>query len=148
MTKPLAIAVVAAVASLALACGAGDEHVRKVRNGPIAANWQGEGLFLIDPATARRHPIRRLAQAHEVAWSPDGRALAFELPGKVHGVDVYTSRADGSGLRRVLRNASDPQWSRDGERLLVVRDVCSDYYSHCIVSDFRVDLYTVRLDGP
>jgi Tol biopolymer transport system component len=121
--------------------------VRKVRNGPIAANWQGEGLFLIDPATATRRRIPRLAQAQEVAWSPDGRSLAFELAGNVKGVDVYTSRADGSGLRRVLRNASDPQWSPGGERLLVVRDVCTDYYSNCIFSDVRVDLYTVRLDG-
>jgi Tol biopolymer transport system component len=147
MIKPLAIAVVAAVASLALACAAGDSHVRKVRNGPIGAPWQGEGLFLIDPATARRRPIPHLARAQEIAWSPDGRSLAFAFAGKVQGVDVYTSRADGSGLRRVLRNASDPQWSPDGERLLVVRDVCTGYYSDCIGSDFRVDLYTVRLDG-
>jgi Tol biopolymer transport system component len=46
----------------------------------------------------------------------------------------------------VLRNASDPQWSPDGERLLVVRDVCTDY-SDCIGGDFRLDLYTVRLDS-
>ncbi len=61
--------------------------------------------------------------------------------------DVYTIGSDGSDLRLVLKNAHDPAWSPDGERLLIARDVCTDYYSACIAHDFRVDLFTVRPDG-
>jgi TolB protein len=138
---------VAALALLSVACGAADKVVRKAQNGLIASDWQGEGIYLIDPATSARHLIPRTESAGEIAWSPDGRRLAFELPGRLQGVDVYTARSDGSGLRLVLKNAYAPALSPDGERLLVVRDVCTDYSSACIFSDHGVDLYTVRVDG-
>lgn len=137
---------VAAVALLGAACSGGGDDTRQA-NGLIASDWQGEGIYLVDPATSRRRLIPRTESAAEIAWSPDGRSLAFELPGKVQGVDLYTIRSDGSDRRLVLKNAQAPAWSPDGERLLVVRDVCTDYSSDCILYDRRVDLYTVRPDG-
>lgn len=135
------------VTALALAgVGCGTAH-RAVKNGFIAANWQGRGIFLVDPATSHRHLIAHTESATALAWSPDGRSIAFELPGNVLGVDVYTIRSDGSRLRQVAKNAYGPAWSRDGKRLLVARDVCTDYYDECIFNDSRVDLYTVRPDG-
>ena len=130
-----------------VACGSTHQDARKA-NGLIASDWQGEGIYLVDPATSRRRLIPRTESAADVAWSPDGRSLAFELPGKVQGVDVYTIRSDGTGRRLVLKNAYAPSWSPDEERLLVARDTCtdySDYGSNC--TDSRVDLYTVRPDG-
>jgi Tol biopolymer transport system component len=142
----LYLGVIAALALL-VACGATNMDARKVKDGPVASNWQGEGVYLINPITAARHRIPRTESVGGIAWSPDGRSLAFDLPGRVQGVDVYTMRADGGDRRLVLRNAYGPTWSPDGKRLLVVRDVCTDYYSDCIGNDFRVDLYTVRSDG-
>jgi Tol biopolymer transport system component len=141
------LALLTALALFGSACAGADKDVLNVKNGPIAANWQGEGIYLIDPATSERHRIPRTEQATAIAWSPDGRSLAFVRAGKVQGSDVYTIRADGSDVRLVLKNAHDPDWSPDGKRLLIVRDVCTDYYSDCIVDDSRVDLYTVRPDG-
>jgi TolB protein len=135
------------VASLALiGVGCGTSH-GPVKNGYIAANWQGRGIFLVDPATAKRHLIPRTESATALAWSPDGHSIVFELPGKVLGVDVYTIRSDGSRRRLVAKNAYGPAWSPDGKRLLIARDVCTNYYEDCIFNDFRVDLYTIRPDG-
>jgi Tol biopolymer transport system component len=139
----------AAFAFLVVACGAAHHDARKA-NGLIASEWQGEGIYLVDPATSRRRLIPRTGSADDLAWSSDGRSLAFELPGKVQGVDVYTIRSDGGDRRLVLENAYAPSWSPDGERLLVARDTCtdySDYGSNCTFYDSRVDLYTVRPDG-
>jgi TolB protein len=132
---------VASLALVGVACGS-SHH-----GGFIAANWQGRGIFLVDPATADRHLIPDTESAAALAWSPDGRSIAFELPGKVLGVDVYTIRSDGSQLRLVAKNAYGPAWSPDGKRLLIARDVCTNYLEACSLNDFRVDLYTVRPDG-
>jgi Tol biopolymer transport system component len=55
-----------------------------------------------------------------VAWSPDGRRLAFSAPGPkpiqtVHGTltDVFVVGADGRNLRRVVANRGwdlAPDW--------------------------------------
>lgn len=138
------LGLVAALALTGVACGT--SHTA-VKNGYIAANWQGRGIFLVDPDTAKRHLIQHTDSATALAWSPDGRSIAFELPGRVLGVDVYTIRSDGSDLHLVARNAYGPAWSPNGKRLLIARDVCTNYYDDCIFNDFRVDLYTVRPDG-
>jgi dipeptidyl aminopeptidase/acylaminoacyl peptidase len=144
MLTKLRVLLLAAPALACLACGAAEG---KLVNGSIAADWQGEGIYLIDPATSARHLIPQTESAGELAWAPDGRSLAFDLPGQVQGEDVHTIRPDGSDRRLVVRKAHDPAWAPDGERLLVVRDVCSDYYADCILGDQRVDLDTVRYDG-
>jgi Tol biopolymer transport system component len=128
------LGLVAALALVLAACGS--KHSR-VRNGLIAANWQGKGIGLVDPSTARRTLIPRTEQATALAWSPTGRSLAFVLPGKFLDTDVYTVGRDGSDLRVVAKNAYGPSWSPDGKRLLIARDA----------KNFRVDLDTVRSDG-
>jgi Tol biopolymer transport system component len=51
------------------------------------------------------------------AWSPDGRRIAFD-----YHYAIYVVNADGSGLRRLTRNAFEgPSWSPDGRKLLFVR---------------------------
>ena len=77
---------------------------------------------------------RRLAQSlagnHRTAWSPDGRKLAFamQLRGSAGLCDragacndeIFVINADGSGLRRLTRNAvpdGDAAWSPDGGKI-------------------------------
>ena len=125
------------VAALALVLAACESTHASVKNGLIAANWRGKGIALVDPATARRTLFPRTESATGLAWSPDGRMLAFVLPRQFLGTDVYALQGDGSGLRLVAKNAYGPSWSPDGKRLLIARDA----------KNFRVDLDTVRPDG-
>jgi TolB protein len=125
------------VAALALVVSACSSKHASVENGVIAANWQGRGIALVDPATAHRTLISGTESASALAWSPDGRTLAFVLPGKFLGADVYTVGRDGSGLRLVAKNAYGPSWSPDGKRLLIARDA----------GNFGVDLDTIRPEG-
>ena len=66
----------------------------------------------------------RLTQGEEPVWSPDGRRIAF-----IRGADVYTMRADGSAVRRIMlsrvRNTDirGVAWSPDGRRIAFAADV-------------------------
>jgi dipeptidyl aminopeptidase/acylaminoacyl peptidase len=64
------------------------------------------------------------------AWSPGGTRIAFAIGG-----DLYSVKADGSGLGRITAVAgdiADPQWSPDGTR---------------IVFDTQDRIYVVDADG-
>ena len=70
-------------------------------------------------------------QVREPAWSPDGRAIAFDRrigrrPGDL-GVnaslfEIYVMNADGSGQRRLARGTR-PLWSPDGRKIAFSRPV-------------------------
>ncbi|MGH3138003.1 MAG: DUF1996 domain-containing protein, partial [Gaiellaceae bacterium] len=56
-------------------------------------------------------------KAGSFAWSPDARRIAFVGPSTL---DIYVVNADGSGQRRLTRDAapsSSPVWSPDGRRI-------------------------------
>ena len=91
-------------------------------------NRQCEGdysLDIVDTATGRR--TVRLKFAHDAAWSPDGRMLAYD-----HGERVVVMRADGS-RRRLIPGSLTSFWSGysnsprlawapwDGRRIFYVR---------------------------
>lgn len=66
-------------------------------------------LMAADPSGAQRSP----------AWSPDGSAIAFasdhEILGTFHAWQIYTLRADGSGLARRTHDSAEkqnPAWIR------------------------------------
>ena len=65
----------------------------------------------------------RLTEGWKPTWSPDGRRIAFTRP-----PDVFTMRADGSGVRRVLRSRVREtdirglSWSPDGRRIAIATD--------------------------
>jgi Tol biopolymer transport system component len=65
----------------------------------------------------------RLTEGWRPTWSPDGRRIAFARP-----PDVYTMRADGSGIRRVMKSRvreTDIRgitWSPDGRRIAIATD--------------------------
>ena len=56
-------------------------------------------------------------------WSPDGRRLAFAARGNLLFVkdELYTVRADGTGLTKLGNTAGTPSWSPDGGRIAFAR---------------------------
>jgi dipeptidyl aminopeptidase/acylaminoacyl peptidase len=62
-------------------------------------------------------PAQKITTGSSPSWSPDGRFLAF-----VRGSTVYTSRANGRGVQRILRNADHPAFSVSGDQIAFVRD--------------------------
>ncbi len=51
-------------------------------------------------------------------WSPDGQEIAFTYnPGTDQGTSIYVIRPDGSGLRQLVDQASEPAWSPDGQKI-------------------------------
>lgn len=47
-------------------------------------------------------------------WSPDGRRILFETRGQ-NGVQIYTVPAEGGKVIRLIGDATDATWSRDGK---------------------------------
>ena len=73
-------------------------------------------IFVASPGGVARRLT--FGGGHSPSWAPDGRRLAFIRRG-----NVYTARADGSGLRRLtFKGASGPVWSPDGKRIAFLRD--------------------------
>ena len=50
------------------------------------------------------------------AWSPDGKRLAFTR-WSTDGWNIWVAKPDGSGAKRVIKNAIHPVWSRDGRTI-------------------------------
>lgn len=82
---------------------------------------QGSGVWLVDVINAQvRNPRQLIAQAHvnNIAWSPDGTKLAFEvaapgLPSEIRVVKV----ADGQEVGRFP--GEQPAWYPDSQKLIV-----------------------------
>lgn len=72
-----------------------------------------------------------------VAWSPDGRKLAF-TSNRDGDADVYSINSDGSGLRRLTNNPEydgDAVWSPDGRQLLFVSNRDGSYGVYIVNAD-------------
>ena len=78
-------------------------------------------------------------------WSPDGRRIAFvsDRDGDGDGDgDVHVMRADGTGVRRLTRDAGAPAadlapaWSPDGSRIAFVS-----------TSSGGMEIWVLRADG-
>ena len=73
-------------------------------------------------------------------WSPDGKTIAFSSGRATlfFGSDLYTMRADGSGLARLTTtNVNEmPAWSPDGRQLAFTS-----------TRDFNAEIYRMRIDG-
>ena len=59
----------------------------------------------------------------DIAWSPDGREIAFGARGSSEEPGFYVVKADGSGERRLTRNAQAYgfAWSPDGRTIAFTR---------------------------
>ena len=72
-------------------------------------------------------------------WSPDGSRIAFARECLSSPFDIYTVRANGTGLRRLTRGPSMdqwPTWSPDGKKIAFVRGYGD-----------QAELYLVNADG-
>jgi Tol biopolymer transport system component len=82
------------------------------------AQSSGEAIAVFDLKTKRvKRVIRSKPEvAEEPAWSPDGTQIVF-MDTPTDFPEIYVVNADGTGLRRLTRNAIDdssPAWTRDG----------------------------------
>jgi TolB protein len=87
----------------------------------------GSAIYVLDRDGSdlrRITPIR--LNAGKPDWSPDGKRIVFNSSSQGQAaVEIYTIRADGSGLRRLRREprgsySFDPVWSPNGERIAFV----------------------------
>ncbi len=86
------------------------------------------GIFVADLAAGEGMPRRVTANddktgcaEHSIAWSPDGKQLAFLSDRDRSGqLQIYVAPADGGPARRLTTVSgflTDPRWSPDGARL-------------------------------
>ena len=95
------------------------------------------GLFVMNADGSNARRVAAKATWGEPAWSPDGRRIAFRrydrqpqvVPGRVvrsaGPSDLFVVNADGSGLRRLTRNAENLRWfawSPDGRTIAFLRN--------------------------
>jgi dipeptidyl aminopeptidase/acylaminoacyl peptidase len=81
--------------------------------------FRGISVALRDGSRARR--ILKLDNAQAgvaaLAWSPNGRRLAF-----IRGETLYTIAVKGGAVARLADHADAPDWSADGREIIFVRD--------------------------
>ncbi len=83
-------------------------------------------VYLIDPDGMN---LRQLWDNSGMcaAWSPDGKEIAVSAPEvDLKHVEIYAISADGKAVRQVthlMGNASSPQWSPDGRKIVFVSTV-------------------------
>ena len=69
----------------------------------------------------------------EVAWSPDGRVIAFSRSEEGAGVNVYLMNVGGTNIRRLTdclalpcEYDGNPTWSPDGREIAFIHDAETD----------------------
>jgi TolB protein len=125
--------------------GTSDPHETSI----VVVNLDGSGERTI----ARQSLDLGLQWVGEPAWSPDGRLIAYtryhfdrdfnERP------DLYVVRPDGTGRRRIARDAGSPAWSPDGRRLAVssVRDRNGMHQEGSDEDGYDGEIYVMDADG-
>lgn len=115
------------IAAAALQLLGGIAAGRVTTNGPIVFSF-GNPRFraLLSISGTGKHPTL-ITQGHDdysPAVSPDGRQIVFVRNGDFHGDQLFTSRVDGSGVRRLTRGYgqdSGPTFSPDGRTIAFAR---------------------------
>lgn len=148
-TKGLALVDVASGRVRKLTRGEDDKPVWSPRADRIAfMRWQGD-RFAIAAINADGTQLRVLTpalyNAHNPAWSPDGRRLAFNGNfgiGDTGYWDVYVMNADGSDLTNLTQSEAPseehPQWSPSGQWIA---------FSSTNTRRYNPDIHTIRADG-
>jgi TolB protein len=111
--------------------GTGASQVTRGRDGGPA--WSPDGrwiaftrntaradLFVVRPdGTGLRNVTRNPAGADAFGstWSRDGSRIAFRRMAAPAGTGIYSIGVDGRSLRRLAREAHEPEWSPSGHRI-------------------------------
>jgi Tol biopolymer transport system component len=82
--------------------------------------FKGNAVHVVDVATAAAQRLTKRAKftkaSGDPSWSPDGLRILFtKLRGRTIetlSADVYVMTSDGTGKRRLIRNALDIDWGR------------------------------------
>ena len=105
----------------------------------------------------RRTLIPRNSEVHydQVAWSPDGRRIAF-VDYLVGHYGIYTADPDGSHIERLTNGINDarPSWSPDGRMIAFSSTRADPSVGQCEPGDFGSggldcpsDIYVMNADG-
>jgi dipeptidyl aminopeptidase/acylaminoacyl peptidase len=104
----------------------GSTVLYKVRS----ANWARNGMTTTVWRIAGTGPAEQAKDLRgEIAWSPDGRSLAFTARRDGDGADQIYLHAPGGAPRRLTRlptDASALQWSIDGRRIFFIANTSDD----------------------
>lgn len=98
----------------------------------------------------RRRRIASFRAIYELAWSPDGRRIAFTKEDHDGSADIFTIRPDGTGMRSVTDPNDDldalgANWSPSGRRLVFDAVTCPPPpWSGC---GNNWAIYSIRRDG-
>jgi Tol biopolymer transport system component len=122
-----------AQAGARIAVSSGDRKIAFVRSVGRFRLPSWYELYVMDPdGSGKRRLVRSTLLYHlsHLAWSPDRRKLVFAAHlgrsaqpcdrGGPCNKEIFVINADGSGLRRLTRNAaadSAPAWSPDGQKI-------------------------------
>jgi len=98
---------------------AAESDVVASRDGTHIAFLRDGNVWVADASGAHARPITRTSEPkQDLAWSPDGRRLAFSVCADTscrRGIEVVN--ADGSNPHRVVNDALQPTWSPDSRYL-------------------------------
>ncbi|MGC0349281.1 hypothetical protein RKD34_004861 [Streptomyces sp. SAI-218] len=103
--------------------------------------YDNAGVYVYDPAT--KTVKRVLTDAEQPAFSPDGTKLAFVRKDADGKLQIFTAKADGTGVQQVTTGpgyALNPSWSPTGKRILFDAHTTGD--SADVQSTEYVDLAT------
>jgi TolB protein len=129
ITSAVALLVAAAAAGLAVRAFVGPEERRPrsaVGSGTIAfvSGARGEVWTVrAEGSHLSSIPLEVPGGVVQVAWSPDGRQIAYALQDG-GGSNIFVMQADGGGPSRVTTGQGfdvSPTWSPDGSRLAFAR---------------------------
>jgi len=105
-------------------------------NGKIAlARFYAPGtpstsIFTVNPAGGTPAVLIRNGRLNfDPAWSANGNDLAFDSCPRTSNCNIFTARADGTGVTRITNNPyfeEFPRWGPDGDRIVFMRRVAGN----------------------